>query len=190
MTILLRWWLVTCLCVLGAAALAFFGFFQYLWKSDISKLGFVAIAVFAMANVWVGILCSQARYSQGFQRHIRMLEYAQELLFNLGLAGSLIGLLHMLESLGTGVIGDTESRAMREGMKTVGLTTLVGVIGGLIIKLQTLNLLYATEDDAETETEDEEDEDLDEEEVDDDEFTDRFAAKEQADIEAGDDKGR
>ena len=150
MLTMLRWWFITCLTVAGLVAAGFFGFFPYLWKADVTKLSFISLALFATVNTFVGMLTYHAKDGdQLFTKHLPLCWFMCEFLMGLGMVGTLVGFLVMLNSAFGGTINLADAvgtqkilSSMAVGFATAGLTTLVGLGCSLILKLQLINLEY------------------------------------------------
>jgi hypothetical protein len=132
----------------------FLGFFPYLWRSDVTKLSFIALGIFTVMNVFVGLLCAHSRDGdQHFVKHLPFCWFMSEFLMGIGMAGTLIGFLVLLNSAFGGTINLADAVAtqkilssMAVGFATAGLTTLVGLSTSLLLKLQLTNLEYALDE--------------------------------------------
>ena len=146
MIVFLRWWLIFWLSVAGAVVAGFLGFFPYLWKSDASYLSWACMGLYALMTVFVGQLTRQARYrNQRFAEHLPLCWFAANTLLGLGMIGTLIGFMLLLQSIsGVGASPDMQKilGAMMLGFSTAGLTTIVGLACSLLLKLQLINLQY------------------------------------------------
>lgn len=146
MTIFLRWWLLFCVYVIGAIALYKFELFQALYQMDQSKLSFLIIGIFALISPYIGYLTY--RLSKGLDVEEFKVEncwfFANECQ-TIGLIGTVIGFLIMLSSAFIGIdVADVSSvqaalEAMTIGMGSALLTTLVGMVCGVLIKMQLMN---------------------------------------------------
>lgn len=146
MIVFLRWWLIFWLSIAGAVAAGAIGFYPYLWRSDASYLSWVCLGLYALMTIFVGQLTRQARLGwQGFDRHLPLCWFAANTLLGLGMIGTLIGFMMLLQSIsGVGVNPDMQKilGAMMVGFSTAGLTTIVGLACSLLLKLQLINLQY------------------------------------------------
>lgn len=146
MIVFLRWWLVFWLSVAGAVAAGFLGFFPYLWRADASYLSWACLALYALMTAFVGQLSHGARRgNQGFAQHLPLCWFAANTLLGLGMIGTLIGFMLLLQSMtGLGANPDVQKllQAMMLGFSTAGLTTIVGLACSLLLKLQLINLQY------------------------------------------------
>jgi hypothetical protein len=145
MIVFLRWWLIFWLSVASAVAGGALGFFPYLWRSDASFLSWACLGLYALMTVFVGQLTAQARRSQHFCQHLPLCWFAANTLLGLGMIGTLVGFLLLLQSMaGIGSNPDMQKALslMTVGFSTAGLTTIVGLVCSLLLKLQLINLQY------------------------------------------------
>lgn len=150
MFMLLRWWFILSLSVCGAVVGGVFGLYEYIHKVDASYLSFVTMAVFALMTLFVGALSWSARHGdQGFVKHLPFCWYSSEVMLGLGMMGTLIGFMIMLQGAFAGNfdLANTENAKkilaqMAVGFATAGMTTLVGLACSLVLKAQLINLEY------------------------------------------------
>ena len=144
MVVFLRWWLIFWMSVAAAAAAGALGFFQYLWRSDASYLSWGCLAIYLLMTGFVGQLTQQSRRgAQEFQQHLPVCWFVSNALLSLGLIGTLVGFLLIPEAI-KGGLTDPEKVLMQaaDGLSTAGLTTIVGLVCSMLLKLQLLNLQY------------------------------------------------
>lgn len=154
MVTFLRWWFIVCFSAFGLVVAAGFGFFPYLWQSDATKLSFVALTLFVGTSAFIGLLTYSAiDGDQLFAKHLSMCWYLAEMLLGIGMIGTLIGFLILLQGAFGGQLDLTNAESaqkvlsgMAVGFATAGLTTLVGLTTSLILKLQLINLEYQLAD--------------------------------------------
>lgn len=155
MNALLRWWLMACLYVTGFVVMGVLGTYQYLWDVDQTKLSFVVIAMFIGVTIFIGLLTYHARNGdQLFTRHLSLCYYLTEKMMALGMIGTLIGFLLLLNSVFGGQVNLADTGAaqkvlglMAKGFATSSLTTVVGLIAAVSVKGQLVNLEYLQESD-------------------------------------------
>jgi hypothetical protein len=136
--------------VFGAVVAGLFGFYPYLYAADVSKLGFITLALFFLSSLWVGQMSYRSRDgNQDFSRHLQFGWWVAELFMGLGMIGTLVGFLVMLQALfssGINIEDPTAARTLLSrlayGLSTSALTTLVGLIASQVFKLQLVNLEY------------------------------------------------
>lgn len=149
MTVFLRWWLIFWLSIAAAVGAGALGFYPYLWRSDASFLSWACMGLYVLMTAFVGQLTAQARRSQHFCQHLPLCWFAANTLLGLGMIGTLIGFMMLLQSLqGVGASPDLQKilGAMMIGFSTAGLTTIVGLACSLLLKLQLINLQYQLRD--------------------------------------------
>lgn len=144
----IRWWMIFCAIVTGIVFLGMTGLINFAWNADHSKLGFVALALFAVTTPWVGYLTdSIAR--RGYDEHKRYLKacwFAAEALMAIGMAGTLTGFMMMFtDAMSHLNVNDTETIktiivSLSQGFTTGVVTTLIGVVTSLLLKLQLVSL--------------------------------------------------
>lgn len=154
MNALLRWWLLACLYVTGFVLMGVLGTYEYLWEIDQTKLSYVVIVMFVGVTIFIGLLTYHARDGdQLFTRHLSLCYYLAEKMMALGMIGTLIGFLLLLNSVFGGQINLADTGAaqkvlglMAKGFATSSVTTVVGLIAATQIKAQLVNLEYLVED--------------------------------------------
>lgn len=147
MTVFLRWWLMFCVFAIGAFTLQKFELFEALYHADQSKLSFLIMGIFILITPYIGYLTY--RLSKNLDVEPFKIEncwfFANECQ-TIGLVGTVIGFLIMLSSAFVGMdVSDVASvqqalETMTIGMGSALLTTLVGMVSGLLIKMQLMNL--------------------------------------------------
>lgn len=151
----LRWWLITCLVVLGSLIAHWFGLFGLIWEKDASYLSFATLALFYGTTAWIGYitlkLTRACKYGtpfpnlyREFQRHEQVAWFISEVCLNLGMLGTIVGFVMMLAGFENLNIAEVQSvqellSQLGKSMATALYTTLIGLLCGQIIKAQTLN---------------------------------------------------
>jgi hypothetical protein len=156
MNALLRWWLMACLYVTGFVVMGMLGTYEYLWEIDQTKLSFVVIVMFVGVTIFIGLLTYHARNGdQLFVRHLSLCYYLAEKMMALGMIGTLIGFLLLLNGVFGGSINLADASAaqkvlglMAKGFATSSVTTVVGLIAAVSVKGQLVNLEYLAEENA------------------------------------------
>jgi hypothetical protein len=150
MLVLLRWWFIVCLITLGILGANEFNLISKLWHVDSTKLSFVAIILFIVISLFIGYLTNLGRKNVDLIKpHLSFCWFIAEFLMGLGMLGTLIGFLLLLNSaLGNG-INASDVVAMQKvisemsvGFATAATTTIVGLSTSLLTKLQLINLEY------------------------------------------------
>ncbi len=144
--VFLRWWVIFCLSVFGVAGLHFFGFINYLWDMDLSKLSFLIISLYAVTSIRIGQLSSHLNSKKVHAYSFKPLREAADWMLGLGLIGTLFGFSWVLINSFVGIdISQTDQikAAMGEigsGMGTAVYTSLVGMTCSLVTRIQLINL--------------------------------------------------
>jgi hypothetical protein len=146
MVVFLRWWLIFWLSVAAAVAAGALGFYPYLWRGDATYISWACLAIYLVMTAFVGQLTGRSRNgNQDFQQHLPFCWYVSNALLSLGMLGTLVGFLMLLQSMtGVGASPDVQKvlGIMTIGFSTAGLTTIVGLICSSLLKLQLINLQY------------------------------------------------
>ncbi len=146
MVVFLRWWLILWLSIGAALAAGAFGFYPYLWRSDATYLSWASLGIYALMTAFIGQLTHLARRG-GLKvtPHLPLCWFTANTLLSLGMIGTLIGFLLLLQSVaGVGPSPDMQKvlGLMTVGFSTAGLTTIVGLVCSMLLKLQLINLQY------------------------------------------------
>lgn len=165
-TLFLRWAVIASVTLVGALVAWALGWFAMMYAGDATKLTVVTLVVFAAAAVWCGILSwrvdalSEAAEQESslpaaaikrIEREAQHGWFAIDLCVELGLLGTVFGLVMMLAQGFSGFeTGDSAAIGMlierlRAGMSTAFITTLVGGISGILLKVQYHLLAQAVE---------------------------------------------
>jgi len=158
----LKWWFIFCSSLVGAFIAFKLGYMQKLWEVDISKLSYVTLATYTLVSLYVGFLTWKASlhgsdHSMNYDvktrradvvQHIPALWFASELMMGLGMMGTIIGFLFMLNNTfagvapGTAVVTSQIVASAAIGLSTSCTTTLVGLVCSFLTKMQLVNLEY------------------------------------------------
>ena len=136
----LLWW-IQVVTVLFAAILIFtYGWFDKLWDADQTKISFIIITIFFATSIATGFLSFRSD-----TQHIKLSNYiwfASETMVTLGLIGTVAGFLLMLSSAFDNLdVSNVENvqkviSNMALGMSTALCTTLSGLVGSVLTKVQ------------------------------------------------------
>jgi len=146
MDVLLRWWLIFCLTILGVLASIHFDLHILLEDADQTKIGFLILGMTGLSTIWIG---RRTFFCVKKGRELNPLEtewFIAESCLTLGMVGTVIGFILMLGTTFSAIdVTDLRSlqlaiEGMASGMSTALYTTLVGLISSLILKVQLINL--------------------------------------------------
>jgi hypothetical protein len=140
------WWLFLWAQAIGIGLAYSFGIFHFAWAADASKLTFAILAVHVLATVWIGAQTWQK--SKGAWVNEAPGWFLSELVQTLGMIGTVIGFIMMVDSTIGGMTGkDLSTEELRtmivhlaKGMGTALWTTLFGLISSAALKTQMNNL--------------------------------------------------
>ncbi len=146
MIVFLRWWLMFCLFGIGAAAMQKFGLFVDMWEIDASKLSFVILTIFTGMSSFIGYLTYRSWKGLPIKdSQVEFCWFTASKLTTIGMIGTVIGFLMMLglafQDLNVEDVASIQSaiKFMALGMSTALVTTLVGLVSGLLVELQLVN---------------------------------------------------
>jgi len=144
----IRWWVIVILQSLSLAIAGYFGALEQLWANDQTKLSLVILSIWVVSTVSIGLWhLSPKKGRVAYMTKIGW--FLSEACMAIGMIGTVIGFLLMLGSaFGNINVGDTASlqsalKSMALGMSTALYTTLVGLVCGLYIKSQLVNLEHS-----------------------------------------------
>ena len=136
----LLWW-IQIVTVSFAAILIFnYGWFEKLYDSDQTKISFIIITIFIATSIATGFL--SFRSENVYKKISNYIWFASETMVTLGLIGTVAGFLLMLSSafdnLDVSNIENVQKviSNMALGMSTALCTTLSGLIGSVLTKIQ------------------------------------------------------
>jgi|TARA_A100001015_G_scaffold195285_1_gene217688 voltage-gated potassium channel Kch len=136
----LLWW-IQVVTVLFAAILIFtYGWFDKLWDADQTKISFIIITIFFATSIATGFL--SFRSDTQYIKLSNYIWFASETMVTLGLIGTVAGFLLMLSSAFDNLdVSNVENvqkviSNMALGMSTALCTTLSGLVGSVLTKVQ------------------------------------------------------
>ena len=116
------------------------GWFEKLYEADQTKISFIIIIIFAGASIASGYISFKS--SKSYLKLSNYIWFASETMITLGLIGTVAGFLLMLssafENLDVGNIENVQKviSNMALGMSTALCTTLAGLVGSVLTKIQ------------------------------------------------------
>lgn len=142
----LKWWLFFCIQVVVYVLAWYFGIYTMIDQADFMKISFFIMFVHVIGTAWIGMLTRRAE--QGQQIDDSTGWFVSEALLTLGMIGTVIGFIHMIDATpvfkATATIDPSTLRdalgGIAKGIGTSLWATLTGLLGSLSIKVQMNNL--------------------------------------------------
>lgn len=132
----LKWWLLMVLILIGISVAWYFEFFTFLFDHDFTRLGFLTLFIFLLNSISVGYKLYKKHDSFGVEW------FWSDAVISIGMIGTVIGFIYMLFAVFSNIdLTDSIKMMsslgeMAEGMSTALLTTLMGLVSSILIKLQ------------------------------------------------------
>ena len=145
----LKWWLISCLTMLGIGICIYFDLHINLYESDITKISFLILLVFVCTSIWIGNKTYLVDRLDDYNQRADVGWVIAESCLALGMVGTVTGFLIMLGTAFENIdLSNTATLQqalsdMAMGMSTALYTTLIGLVCSLIIKVQLINLEVA-----------------------------------------------
>lgn len=142
------WWVSILLVATSIFWSTYFGLVHTIWESDTTRITSVILALFTITNLALGWLAWKASDPIFMSTNRKILEkitdyswFMSEMLMALGMFGTVIGLIHMLEA---NTVSNAQDASAVQGMlggmwKAMGLalyTNAVGLLFSIILKFQ------------------------------------------------------
>ena len=139
----LRWLLIMVPLTVLAIFAHYFNFYQAIYEADKSWISFGVLGIFTLSSVWVGYKTKQLSL-----KGTQFLWMVSDMCLTLGMIGTIVGFLMMLQGGFTIAQGDAQGIQSLLARFSVGLgtalyTTLMGLICSMLLKLQLFNLGHA-----------------------------------------------
>jgi hypothetical protein len=147
--VMLRWWFLAVIQVAGLVALLVTGMVHRLWTVDVTKLSIICLIALFAATGFIGWLTHQAQVRRGDGRtellpHADACWFMSDALMGLGMTGTVLGFLVMLNDAFSGTMAAQEVMLRAApGLATICVTTAVGLVCSMLVKAQLVNLDYA-----------------------------------------------
>ena len=142
MNVALKWWIQTAIIVFSAFMINQYGWWEFLYNADMTKISFVIIGVFLISSLSIGFISLKSTNWDHIDRLTNYVWFGSEIMVTLGMIGTVAGFLIMLNTAFTGLdVNDIKNvqdaiSDMAIGMSTALVTTLVGLVCSTIIKIQ------------------------------------------------------
>lgn len=146
--VLLRWWFLAVVEIAGLAALFYTGAAHKLWSADVTKLSIVCLIALMFTTGFIGWITYRAQEQQGgamdeLLPHADACWFISDVLMGLGMTGTVLGFLVMLNDAFTGNMAAQEvMQRAAPGLGTICVTTAVGLVCSMLVKAQLVNLDY------------------------------------------------
>jgi hypothetical protein len=135
----LQWWLAFVIQLLAISGALYFGGLSFLLNNDVTYLSFVLIAVWLVTSFVIGYKTYQEKDTS------ETTWFISDSCMTVGMIGTVVGFIYMLSG-NFADINPEDINQMREiigdmatGMGTALLTTLVGLVASLFLKIQLVN---------------------------------------------------
>jgi len=138
----LKWWIQTAIIVFSAFMVDQYGWWEFLYNADMTKISFVIIGVFLISSLSIGFISLKSTNWDHIDRLTNYVWFGSEVMVTLGMIGTVAGFLIMLNTAFTDLdvnnIKNVQEAIsnMAIGMSTALVTTLVGLVCATIIKIQ------------------------------------------------------
>ena len=142
MNVALKWWIQTAIIVFSAFMINQYGWWEFLYNADMTKISFVIIGVFLISSLSIGFISLKSTNWDHIDRLTNYVWFGSEIMVTLGMIGTVAGFLIMLNTAFTDLdVNDIKNvqdaiSDMAIGMSTALVTTLVGLVCSTIIKIQ------------------------------------------------------
>lgn len=157
---LTKWWLFTVITGIGFVALAGMGVFKDIYHADVTGISFVIYGVFLIATIITGIAAYRTSVSLGAnnydnltEKYVNVCWFLSETMMTLGLIGTVAGMIYLFGQIFMEIDPSNPDDLknalshMASGLSTAMYTTICGMVGALIIKVQLMNIEFDTDSD-------------------------------------------
>ena len=140
----MKWWIQTALITFAAVMANQYGWWEFLYNADMTKISFIIIGTFVISSLAVGYIGLKNTTWDTIESISNYVWFASEAMITIGMIGTVAGFLIMLNTAFSGLdVNDIRNvqeaiSDMAIGMSTALVTTLVGLICSTLIKVQIL----------------------------------------------------
>jgi hypothetical protein len=159
MKVFKRWFLMSVLVTVAGVALAHFGVIQDIYDTDISRLSSIIAGLYVIGSVLLGYTSyrvgSHHSLTRNTEHRLYLGWFIAEVMMVLGLAGTVIGFIVLFNGNFKDIsFTDPDSIkdiiiAIASGMGVALYTTLVGIFGSLLLKMQLVSIEVAIDEQTE-----------------------------------------
>ena len=142
-----KWWIQFVAILYTCGMMEYFNWWEFMWDSDKTKITIMILAMFVIASIVMGYLSFKGSREDMWDRADRLENYvmfAADTMITLGMLGTLIGFLLMLNTafidLDVNDVKNVQTAIanMAIGMSTALVTTLVGMVCSTLTRMQLL----------------------------------------------------
>lgn len=146
----LKWWLMNLVVIISCLIATYFGVLKEIYNKDYSYLCFAILIIYVVCSLLNGITAFNIDENKKIDsKKIELSWFMSEMCLALGMIGTVIGFIGMLQGFGLSTEGTKAIQKllsnMSYGMATALYTTLCGLIFGNLLKLQCFDLEKAIE---------------------------------------------
>jgi len=145
------WWLLFCLCAVGAEIAYIEGYLEYIFINDATGLSYLIVIILLWQSFMCCIELKNPSHVIGEKNHrIETGWFFSVIVLSLGMVGTVVGFMLMLSGFTDLDITSAESAQemiaqLGVGMTTALTTTLVGLVASILIKVQFFILEHEVE---------------------------------------------
>jgi len=153
-----RWWLFATITICGVWPLWSLGVFEDIYKADVTSISFVIYGVFIISMILSGIAAlrvskgrEERQYKARTDKYIDICWFLSETMMTLGLIGTVAGMIYLFGQIFVEIDPSNPDDLkealshMATGLSTAMYTTICGMVGALIAKVQLMNIEFGQE---------------------------------------------
>jgi len=152
---LLRWWLFTSIILCAIVPLWVFEIFKDIYEADITSISFVIYGVFLLSMMISGLAAyrvslgvNNQSYTEKTTKYVEVCWFLSETMMTLGLIGTVAGMIYLFGQIFIEIdpSNPEDLKAalshMATGLSTAMYTTICGMVGALLSKVQLMNIEF------------------------------------------------
>lgn len=142
-SLFIKWFITFAATIAAGLIAAHYGFFSLVFSTDISRISLGMTILFVLTSLLMGKLSYDLSHTRIpmkiVKKRLQIANFVADILFTLGLLGTIIGFCYMMgKTLNSGIDVTEIISQMKIGTSTTLFTTLFGIIGSLLLQLQIL----------------------------------------------------
>lgn len=147
-----RWYILFTLVIIFNIALVQLGVFSMIWAADITKLSFLILGLFLVGSLKCGYdLYSFEKTGYIGQNKVDFGWFLGEILLGIGMVGTVIGFIVIMKDFSNIDFSNLDTvkeliKNLGSGVSTALYTTLSGLVGNILLKVQYFLLESATKE--------------------------------------------